>query len=113
MSRPLTPAEQQRFKGYFPSLDVTRAGATDNATHVYNCIAWTVGITNAWIWPGPTLASFDAFYSRHGLHRAGNGPVAVWGDQRQPDDPWVHLRSVAWRRAGSQSVARTFEFSTG
>src|SRR4051794_36839723 len=79
MSRSMTPAEKQRFKGYFPGLDVNRAVVTGEMSAVYNRISWTVGVTNRWLWPGNTLVQFDTFYGGFGLHRAGNGPVAVWG----------------------------------
>ncbi len=55
MVRPMTPAEQQRFRGYFPNLNVNQAVGTDDATSAYNCIAWTVGVTIRWIWPGSSL----------------------------------------------------------
>jgi hypothetical protein len=75
----MTAAEKTRFKGYFPALDVNKAVVTDNASHVYNCISWTVGVTNRWLWPGSTLASFDTFYRGFGFVRAGDGPIASWG----------------------------------
>jgi hypothetical protein len=79
MARPMTPAERQRFRGFFPNLNVNQAIVTDNATGAYNCIAWTVGITNRWLWPGGSLAHFDAFYRDYGFARSGNGPIAAWG----------------------------------
>lgn len=36
----------------------------------YNCIAWTLGITDHWVWPGKTVREFDALYARHGFKRA-------------------------------------------
>lgn len=79
MARAMTPAEQQRFRGYFPNLNVTQAIVTDNATKAYNCIAWTVGITNRWLWPGNSLTHFDTFFRGFGYVRLGNGPIAAWG----------------------------------
>lgn len=79
MARPMTPAEKTRFPSFFPSLDVNRAIVTDGPSAVYNCISWTIGVTNRWIWPGSTLANFDAFYRGFGLIRSGDGPIAVWG----------------------------------
>ncbi len=54
MARAMTQAEKQRFKGYFPSLDVNRAVVTGEMSAVDNCISWTVGVTNRWLWPGNT-----------------------------------------------------------
>jgi len=79
MARQMTPAEKQRFRGYFPSLDVNRAVVTGEMSTVYNCISWTVGVTNRWLWPGNSLANFDTFYRGFGFVRAGNGTIAAWG----------------------------------
>jgi len=80
MGRAMTPAEKQRFKGYFPSLEVNRAVVTGEMSGIYNCISWTVGVANRWLWPGNTLAQFDTFYRGFGLHRSSNGPIAAWGN---------------------------------
>lgn len=77
--RQMTAQEQAQFHAWFPSLNVTAAVVTGEATRVYNCISWTVGVTNSWLWPGPTIQQFDAFYARYGLRRASSGPVAAWG----------------------------------
>ncbi len=79
MARAMTPAEQQRFLGYFPNLNVQAAMVSGEIDPSYNCIAWTVGITHAWIWPGDHLNDFDQFYSGFGFVQAANGPIAVWG----------------------------------
>lgn len=79
MARPMTAAEKQRFHSYFPSLDVDRAVVTGEVSRMYNCISWTVGIIERWIWPGGSLADFDAFYGGFGFVRAGDGPIAAWG----------------------------------
>jgi hypothetical protein len=64
MARPMTQAEKQRFRGYFPSLDVDAAIVTGEPSIVYNCISWTVGVTDRWLWPGSAIADFDTFYRR-------------------------------------------------
>lgn len=79
MARPMTPAEKQRFRGYFPSLDVDRAVVTGEVSTMYNCISWTVGITNRWLWPGNSLANFDIFYRNFGFIRSSDGSIAAWG----------------------------------
>ena len=79
MARPMTSAEKARFRAYFPALDVNQAVVTDGPSTAYNRIAWTVGITTRWIWPGGTLATFDTFDHGFGLVRSGDGPVAAWG----------------------------------
>jgi hypothetical protein len=79
VARQMTPVEKRRFRGYFPSLDVNRAVVTGEVSTVYNCISWTVGVTNRWLWPGNSLANFDTFYRGFGFIRAGDGTVAAWG----------------------------------
>lgn len=79
MARPMTPAEKQRFRGYFPSLNVDQAVVTGETSTVYNCISWTVGVNDRWLWPGNSLVSFDTFYRGFGFVQAGDGPVAAWG----------------------------------
>jgi len=39
------------------------------ATKKYNCIAWSLGITSKWLWPGDSLQDFDRFYEQQGFHR--------------------------------------------
>jgi hypothetical protein len=79
MARPMTQAEKTRFKGYFPGMDVNKAVVTGGPSSVYNCISWTVGVTNRWLWPGTSLADFDTFYRGFGLVRSGDGAIAAWG----------------------------------
>lgn len=54
----------------------------------YNCIAWSLGITDHWVWPGKTVRAFDALYGRYGFMRAetrnlkleaGVAKVALYG----------------------------------
>lgn len=52
---------------------------TDGPSPVYNCISWTVGVTNRWLWPGSGLANFDTFYRGFGFVHPGDGPIAAWG----------------------------------
>ena len=52
---------------------------TGEATNAYNCIPWTIGVTNRWLWPGPTIQQFDTFYRQLGFVKVGNGPIAAWG----------------------------------
>jgi hypothetical protein len=79
MARQMTSAEKQQFRSLFPSLDVNHAVVTGEASTVYNCISWTVGVTNRWLWPGNSVANFDAFYRGFGFLRAGDGAIAAWG----------------------------------
>src|SRR5713101_2181766 len=79
MARSMTPAEKQRFRGYFPSLNVDAAVVTGETSQVYNCISWTVDVTDRWLWPGSAVANFDTFYRGFGFVRSSDGPIAAWG----------------------------------
>jgi hypothetical protein len=79
MARSMNAAEKQRFHGFFPNLDLDRAIVTGEVSTVYNCISWTVAVTNRWVWPGNSLAEFDTFYRGFGFVRAGDGTIAAWG----------------------------------
>jgi hypothetical protein len=35
----------------------------------YNCIAWSMGIKDHWVWPGYSMSAFDKAYSRLGYRR--------------------------------------------
>jgi hypothetical protein len=79
MARQMTAAEKQQFRSAFPNLDVNRVVVTGEMSGVYNCISWTVGVTNRWLWPGSSLANFDTFYRGFGFVRTGDGTIAAWG----------------------------------
>jgi hypothetical protein len=83
--------QRQQFVGAFPNL--RNFNITAPATGSYNCIAWSVGITNQWIWPGYTVADFDAFYASYGWTVTPNGTreykkrkVALWAMNSDPND---------------------------
>src|SRR5205085_4025122 len=35
----------------------------------YNCIAWSLGITDSWVWPGFNVADFDKLDAKYGYRR--------------------------------------------
>ncbi len=79
MARQMTVVERNRFRTFFPNLDVDKVIVTGEISIAYNCIAWTVGITNRWIWPGNSLTDFDTFYQGFGFVQSGDGSIAVLG----------------------------------
>ncbi len=79
LPRKLTASEKITFLAAFPLLDVDFTIVTDEPSGLYNCISWTVGVTNYWHWPGSNLADFDSFYAQFGLTRKTKGHVAAWG----------------------------------
>jgi hypothetical protein len=79
MPRPMTSQEKAQYRGWFPNLNVDAVVVTGEKTSAYNCISWSVGVTDRWLWPGTALGNFDAFYRGWGFVRASNGPIAAWG----------------------------------
>ena len=82
---PPTAAEKAKFLGWFPNL--RNWHITAPSTGGYNCIAWSVGVTNQWLWPGNTVTIFDTFYASYGWTPSANGrreyrkrKVALWAD---------------------------------
>jgi hypothetical protein len=112
----MNASEKQRFRGYFPSLDVNWAVVTGEISSVYTCLSWTLGHTDRWLWPGSSMSDFDKLYHGFGYVRAANGPIAAWGhstaktNYSQPrsrlDHPFEHLtasNSIVADRATHQS----------
>lgn len=84
MPRHLTDAEKEFALQNWPNMNVNNVLVTADATAIYNCLAWTLGITNSWVWPwrgGATVskAQFDELYATYGYSPSGSGPVAVFG----------------------------------
>jgi hypothetical protein len=84
-------SQKSRIEGWFPNLK--KWSITGPITSSYNCIAWSVGITNQWIWPGYTVADFDAFYASHSWSVASTGKreykkrkVALYANNSNPND---------------------------
>ena len=50
----------------FPNLKADTFVAIGPYSQRYNCIAWTLGIRDQWVWPGTTVKDFDALYAKSG-----------------------------------------------
>ncbi len=83
MARFLSSHEKGQAIRLWPNMDVNAVIVTDEATRRYNCVAWTLGVTTAWIWPwgsrNPTKVEFDAFYQVYGFSPAATGAIAAFG----------------------------------
>lgn len=66
-----TAGQKATIESIFPDLQTW--SVTGPATSAYNCIAWSVGVTNQWLWPGSAVADFDAFYASYGWTVSANG----------------------------------------
>ena len=59
-----TPRERAAFPYLGSNFEVWAP-----ATKRFNCIAWSIGITRQWVWPGKKVAHFDRLYGRFGYKR--------------------------------------------
>ena len=65
------------MKASFPRLGMqfvilappTGTGPEDQKEGNYNCIAWSIGETKRWVWPGKSVKSFDQMYAQKGYQR--------------------------------------------
>jgi type VI secretion system secreted protein VgrG len=55
-------------KSSFPRLH-DQYKVLGSGTKRYNCIAWSLGITDRWIWPGERVEDFDQLYGQNGFRR--------------------------------------------
>ncbi|QIM66288.1 hypothetical protein A4G16_02320 [Mannheimia granulomatis] len=91
-SKPLDKGESILYKSFFPNLNLATTKETSIATQCYNCVAWTLGVTDDWLWPlyhpyltdkDTTLADFDRFYQEAGFTRVSNineAHIIAWGN---------------------------------
>ncbi|MBD3267984.1 hypothetical protein GF373_15060, partial [bacterium] len=57
-----TTVEKAEYAICFPKMKTWSVTGEPNGK--YNCIAWSVGIEDQWIWPNKgTVKDFDAFYA--------------------------------------------------
>lgn len=94
---PPTTDQESLIEGYFPNLNTwSVTGPATGGSWVpgsYNCIAWSVGITNEWHWPGNTVDIFDDYYASYGWSVSSNGDreykkrkVALYANNSDPND---------------------------
>lgn len=80
-----TSAEWQKLVGVFPKLTKDNVWITGEPTSVYNCIAFSLGITNKWINPPQPLSAFQELYQDPPY----NHPVVVTGGATAGIDGWA------------------------
>lgn len=108
-SRPLNQAEVLFYSAYFPKLNTDLARITSISTKCYNCVAWTLGITNDWIWPdggyplstekSTKLKFFDDFYAKLGYKKVTREDIAdveAWGIDNGVDSLYMTHASVRY-----------------
>lgn len=97
-ARDPSPAETTDANIKYPNLQNGDWCVTGPATGDYNCIAWTIGVTNRWVWDEVdaagdhdgtvSVSDFDAFYGARGLVPAVGSPanpqVALFANSTGP-----------------------------
>jgi hypothetical protein len=86
--RPPSDEDWQVLHDFFPNLIRANVTVTGAATPVYNCIAWTLGITDRWINPPQPLQAFEELYEIAGYQ------ARVAGSAYTVIDGWQNLSSV-------------------
>jgi hypothetical protein len=86
MTRKLKPDEITYVKKYWPNLNVDKILVSGEQTVKYNCMAWTLGIVNKWIWPtegrDATKEELDTLYKKFGIGPSAGGNIAAFGTSR-------------------------------
>lgn len=81
--RKFTSSEKLQYRSVFPRLVVDRVIVTGPETTMYNCLAWTIGVTSSWLWLWggllPPKSEFDKLYNTFGYSPAAKGEIAVYG----------------------------------
>lgn len=78
---PRAPTEEEWIDlvADFPHLVQEDVVVTGEATFQYNCIAWSLGITNRWINPPQPLSAFEALYALYGYVPTHGSPAIIDG----------------------------------
>lgn len=86
-----TPVEWNQLNLAFPNLTQANVWITDNPTGVYNCIAFSLLITNRWINPPQPLGPFQTLYNNngHATLAAGAPAAAIDGWATPPAGPGI------------------------
>ncbi len=84
MARRLTASEKSIVRSQWPRMDVDDVWVSGPATGAYNCLAWTLGIDNRWVWPWgtrePSVSQFNSFFRSRGyVVSSGSGIIAGFG----------------------------------
>lgn len=86
--RRMTANEAKRARQLYPQIDTDNVWVIGEATPQYNCLAWTVGIVDSWLWPWPnssnvSIEQFSVLYDTYGFTpTVGNPSIAGYGHNR-------------------------------
>lgn len=109
MPRRPTEPELAQLQGYFPQLSPANVWITAEPTGVYNCISYSLGITNRWINPPQPLANFQALYNNPPY----NHPTVPAGDPSAAIDGWATDQMTHGSRTSTSLSAPLWESKLG
>ena len=69
--------KSREIRSGFPRLMETNFELLAPGTDRFNCIAWSAGITDRWVWPGANVVDFDKLYAEHGYRRLADPDYSV------------------------------------
>lgn len=78
LPRSPTATEVTTLKSAFPALNTGAVLVCGEATTVYNCIAWSLGISYTWINPPSPLSVFQTLYNTAADSTHGGGSGLSW-----------------------------------
>lgn len=86
-----TSVEWNQLRSTFPGLTQPNVWITDNPTQTYNCIAFSLLITNRWINPPQPLSQFQVLYNSysHPTLAAGTAQARIDGWATPPGGPGI------------------------
>lgn len=108
--RRLTNGEAQSLAEDYPQIDAAKVWVIGEAAGAYNSVAWTLGITDRWIWPGASLGRFNGFYVAHRDRLRAESALAGYGT------PADGIRHVALRinvHVGGANLGRAWTSKLG
>jgi len=79
LAEPQRSFDTNRFPGQRREVDALRSTGLPHlsrnyevlrpGTSTFNCIAWSLGVTRKWLWPGDSIKAFDQLNARYGFHK--------------------------------------------
>lgn len=110
-----TAGEFAQMQGLFPGLTQANVLITAEPTSVYNCIAFSLLITNAWINPPQPLAPFQAYYNTrgHATLATGSGAAQIDGWATPVSGPSIATMTHGSRVTTNGSMPGRWESKLG
>jgi hypothetical protein len=97
------------FHGQFEVLgpSTPNQGASKDT---YNCIAWSLGITSHWVWPGESVGAFDQLYAQYGFRRLARADYSL---QRGVEKIALYAQNGKCTHAARQNTDGTWSSKLG